>query len=173
MYRTEHVEARPMSCSDCGHAWAGERHCAKCGRFVLFARRRNPGDDPHTYTDVVSMEESMQFPEYAELCANPNRESNRTTTVSNRWDTIDSEPVRLVRPDGTCAIVPKLYRIWRRPVGMLGCWVQFRWNGKIHSPDLSVPIGVSELPRDAESLTDDEAARYWFKSSRLIGSSSH
>ena len=74
----------------------------------------------------------------------------------------DAEPVILTRPDGTKSACAKLYRIWRKPVGMWGCWVVFRYNGKEHVPDLSVPISVLKLPRDAKPLTDEEAARYWF-----------
>lgn len=65
----------------------------------------------------------------------------------------------------TCAQCGKshgvLYRAWRKPCGMLGCWVQFRYNGEIHVPDLSVPIGVQKLPRDAVRLSDAEASEYW------------
>ena len=74
----------------------------------------------------------------------------------------DKEPVRLQRPDGTLSTVPKLYRIYRRPVDMCGCWVVFRYNGEKHVPDLSVPIYTDKLPRDAKPLTDEEAAKYWF-----------
>ena len=54
-----------------------------------------------------------------------------------------------------------LWRAFRKPVGMLGCWVQFRWDGKIHAPDLSVPIPIARPPRGAEKLTDEEATKYW------------
>lgn len=54
-----------------------------------------------------------------------------------------------------------LYKVARRPVGMLGCWVQFRWNGEVHAPDLSIPIRVERLPRDAERMAPAEAAAYW------------
>lgn len=64
-----------------------------------------------------------------------------------------------VGPDGKTH--PVLYRVYRRPVGMLGCWVVFRYNGGEHVPDLSVPISTFRLPRDAERLTDAEALRYW------------
>jgi hypothetical protein len=76
---------------------------------------------------------------------------------------VDSEPVRLTRPNGSTTTVPRLYRVFRKPAGMFGCWVVFRWNGKEHVPDLSVPIGVEKLPRDATPLSDSEAANYWFK----------
>lgn len=76
--------------------------------------------------------------------------------------TVDSEPVKYTRPNGSLTTCPKLYRVWRKPVGMWGCWVVFRYNNEKHVPDLSVPIGVDRLPRDAEALTHDEATRYWF-----------
>jgi hypothetical protein len=74
----------------------------------------------------------------------------------------DAEPVQLTRPDGSVTTRPRLYRIYRRPVGMFGCWVVFRYNGREQVPDLSVPIRVLQLPRDATPLTDEEAAAYWF-----------
>lgn len=75
---------------------------------------------------------------------------------STAW-TMESEPVTLA--DGKTR--PKLYRVFRRPVGILGCWVQFRYNGEIHVPDLSVPVSVFKLPRDARPLSDEEALAYW------------
>lgn len=56
---------------------------------------------------------------------------------------------------------PKLYRIWRKPQGMFGNWVIFRWNNEDHVPDLSVTISVEKLPRDAEALTEAEMIIYW------------
>lgn len=73
---------------------------------------------------------------------------------------VDSEPVQLVWK-GKKHIVPKLYRIWRKPAGMFGCWVVFRINGKEQVPDLSCPIGLPKLPRDAVALTDAEAIESW------------
>ncbi len=57
-----------------------------------------------------------------------------------------------------------VYGFWRKPCGQFGAWVQFRINGKIHAPDLSVPITVGfkswhslhKLPRDAKPLNMDE-----------------
>lgn len=83
--------------------------------------------------------------------------SPESTTFCN-----DVEPMELTRPNGSVTTCPKLYRAWRVPVGMWGNWVVFRYNGKEHVPDLSVPIAVFKLPRDAEALTQEEATRYWF-----------
>lgn len=55
----------------------------------------------------------------------------------------------------------RLHIFVRKPVGMLGCWVQFRYCGAIHAPDLSVPIALFTLPRDARPVTDEENARLW------------
>lgn len=55
----------------------------------------------------------------------------------------------------------RLYRIYRLPVGMWGAWVQFRVNGQLHAPDLSVPWSMLTLPRDAVRLTDEECVTYW------------
>ena len=56
---------------------------------------------------------------------------------------------------------PRLYVAWRKPVGMFGCWVVFRYNGEEHVPDLSVPISLYKLPRDAKPLSDSDNAKYW------------
>ena len=47
---------------------------------------------------------------------------------------------------------PKLYGFWRKPCGMLGHWVVFRIDGEECVPDLSVPIQLRKLPRDAREL---------------------
>lgn len=56
---------------------------------------------------------------------------------------------------------PKLYRFYRRPVGMCGNWVVFRYNAAEHVPDLSVPIQLFKLPRDARPMTDAESVAHW------------
>lgn len=59
----------------------------------------------------------------------------------------------------------KVYsRIWtavRKPCGMFGCWVVFRYNGKEHVPDLSVPISVFKLPRDAKPMSIENTIKTW------------
>ena len=57
-----------------------------------------------------------------------------------------------------------LYKVARRPVDMVGCWVRFRYNGAIHAPDLSIPIRVKKLPLGAERMTADAATAYWHSS---------
>jgi len=57
--------------------------------------------------------------------------------------------------------LPKLYRFYRRPAGMWGHWVVFRYNGEEHVPDLSCPLSMFKLPRDAKPLTDKESITYW------------
>ena len=59
----------------------------------------------------------------------------------------------------------QLYRAWRKPCGMYGPWVVFRYNGAEHVPDLSVPIRIDQLPRDAQPMTIEECAAYWHSSS--------
>lgn len=56
---------------------------------------------------------------------------------------------------------PVIYRAWRKPAGTWGCWVVFRYNGEEHVPDMSIPIAVNRLPRGAQRLDTDAAARYW------------
>lgn len=75
----------------------------------------------------------------------------------------DREPVTLINPKyNEPSTVPQLYRVWRKPVGTLGCWVVFRYLGKEHVPDLSVPIASFKLPKGAEKLTKEEMKEYWF-----------
>ena len=50
---------------------------------------------------------------------------------------------------------------YRKPAGMFGCWVIFRYNGDEHVPDLSIPISVFRLPRDAKTLTDEQSSAIW------------
>lgn len=54
-----------------------------------------------------------------------------------------------------------LYVFYRKPAGMFGNWVVFRYLGEEHVPDLSIPIRVPELPRGAKRMTTEQAARYW------------
>ncbi len=69
-----------------------------------------------------------------------------------------AEPVRCSRCGETH---PRLYIAVRKPVGMFGCWVVFRLNGKEEVPDLSVPIAMFKLPRDAKPVSDADNERLW------------
>lgn len=55
----------------------------------------------------------------------------------------------------------RIHVAYRRPCGMFGCWVLFRYLGGTHAPDLSVPIHVFQLPRGARPLSDSENAAVW------------
>lgn len=55
----------------------------------------------------------------------------------------------------------QLYRAWRKPREMFGPWVVFQYNGEQHIPDLSVPISVDILPKDAKPLSIAECSAYW------------
>ena len=57
--------------------------------------------------------------------------------------------------------LPRLWKFYRRPAGMFGCWVVFRYNGKEHVPDLSVPLQLFKMPRDAERMSDEDAIKHW------------
>jgi hypothetical protein len=74
------------------------------------------------------------------------------------WNAPPLEPV-------ACPVCGKeherIHIAFRRPAGMFGPWVVFRYNGEKHVPDLSIPISVSRLPKDAVALDDDENARAW------------
>ena len=86
------------------------------------------------------------------------------------WDTYNGPGAYEPRPDSTtfCDPVeldssgnPRLWRFYRRPLGMFGCWVVFRYNGEEHVPDLSVPLSLLRLPRDVQQLTDAESVAHW------------
>ena len=59
---------------------------------------------------------------------------------------------------------PQIGIAYRRPRGMLGCWVQFQYLGKLHAPDLSVPIDVPEWPKGTRLLNQQENSEYWHRS---------
>lgn len=74
------------------------------------------------------------------------------------WNHAPAEPV----PCATCGKDhERIHVAYRKPCGMFGPWVQFRYNGEIHVPDLSIPISVERLPRDAQPLSDEENERMW------------
>lgn len=73
------------------------------------------------------------------------------------------EPIELLACPQCGRQHEQLYRVWRKPAGMLGCWVVFRYNGKEHVPDLSCPLGVDKLPRGAEKLSPQDNAIAWHK----------
>jgi len=56
-----------------------------------------------------------------------------------------------------------LHTFIRKPRGMCGCWVVFQYNGEEHVPDLSVPLSLDRLPKDAVAMTEAESAEYWHK----------
>ncbi len=57
----------------------------------------------------------------------------------------------------------QIYRVFRKPAGMFGPWVVFRYNGDEHVPDLSHPIAIVQLPRGAERLSAEENSETWHK----------
>lgn len=71
---------------------------------------------------------------------------------------VDRETYLCARCGGKHSVI---YKVARRPVDMLGCWVRFRYNGALHAPDLSVPISIDRLPRDAERMDEATATAYW------------
>jgi hypothetical protein len=56
---------------------------------------------------------------------------------------------------------PRMYVAFRKPCGMFGCWVQFRYNGEVEVPDLSIPITVKKYPKGAIRMSDVESSRMW------------
>ena len=73
---------------------------------------------------------------------------------------------KLTAPSGEVKTMIKLYRVWRKPAGMIGCWVLWRLNGRSRPLDLSIPTAVEKLPFDAHPLSDDDAAAYWWGDAR-------
>lgn len=59
---------------------------------------------------------------------------------------------------------PVIYEFFRKPVGMWGAWVVFRYHGDTHAPDLSIPLRLVTLPKGAERVPDQAALRYWLDS---------
>ena len=57
--------------------------------------------------------------------------------------------------------LPVLYTFARKPAGMLGCWVVFRYLGEKHVPNMSCPLNLDTLPRGAVRMTDDETLETW------------
>ncbi len=56
---------------------------------------------------------------------------------------------------------PRLFTFVRKPKGMFGCWVVFRYNGKDQVPDLSCPLSLEKLPRGAEPMSLVESMNVW------------
>ena len=56
---------------------------------------------------------------------------------------------------------PRIFTVARKPKGMFGQWVVFRYNGKDNVPDLSCPIAEFRLPRDAKPVTDEQNTAIW------------
>jgi len=152
MYLVHWVE-EPYKCCECGVVYEGG-HICKCGKAVTHVFTHGKTSSDRSTRDLY-LEWS---PELAIKCRNG---ASPTCCVANHWREVDSEMVDLTKPDGSIMREPKLYRVFRKPVGMFGCWVEFRYNGEINVPDLSVPIRVEKLPRDAVALTDEESVKYW------------
>lgn len=58
---------------------------------------------------------------------------------------------------------PILHTFVRKPVGMMGCWVVFRYNGEENVPDLSCPFGMDKLPKGSKRMTQIESEEAWHK----------
>src|SRR5262249_36331966 len=56
---------------------------------------------------------------------------------------------------------PRIYIAVRKPKGMFGQWVVFRYNGKDQVPDLSCPIAEFSLPKDAKPVSDTDNSQIW------------
>ena len=87
-----------------------------------------------------------------------------------RWEEINGPNAYYPKPESTTFTDevekdssgnPHLWHFYRRPKGMFGCWVVFRYNGKDQVPDLSCPMSLFKMPRDAVKLTDAESVAHW------------
>ncbi len=58
---------------------------------------------------------------------------------------------------------PQLYVAWRKPAGTWGHWTVFRYLGEEHVPDLSIPIPVPSLPRNAVKLSPEDSCALWHR----------
>ena len=81
----------------------------------------------------------------------------------NQW----GSPSKEVMAQMPCYICgehhPVIYVIYRKPLGLWGHWTVFRWNNDEHVPDLSIPISVDNLPKDAQRLSDSETCECWHR----------
>ena len=158
-----HYAEKPVRCMECGHPWEGQDRCQKCGRFVLLARKyERPHQKPDEAKELLSVGAAMLKPDYEAFCKEHKANSIGTTSCCNSFEMHDSEPVVLPHPRKGTSTVQKLYRVWRKPVDMCGHFVGFKISGEKTYPDLSCPTWLEKLPRDAEPLTNEEAAKYWF-----------
>lgn len=62
-------------------------------------------------------------------------------------------------PDGK--FYPRIWTFVRKPRGMFGCWVVFWFNGKENVPDLSCPMGLFKLPKDAKPMDNETCIKTW------------
>ncbi len=159
MYLVAQTEQQPPQCDNCGtHSTdVNEWQCSNCKRLFWARYYLNPNPDPK---DPQSMKLFTRRHEALGDDCYPVSSSEMAAAYLPVTSKYDVEPVTLHWGEKD-HVVPKLYRIWRKPVGMLGCWVVFKWNNEEHVPDLSVPISVEKLPKDVEPLTDEEAIEYW------------
>jgi len=58
---------------------------------------------------------------------------------------------------------PILWTFIRKPLGMWGPWIEFRYNGEIHVPDMSCPFGLDKLPKGSKRMTQEESEIAWHK----------
>jgi hypothetical protein len=74
---------------------------------------------------------------------------------------VDEEYTDTFTDPATGRPLPYIWTAPRKPCGMCGCWVVFRYNGEEHVPDLSIPISVEKMPRGAVRLSQEESLKLW------------
>lgn len=84
-----------------------------------------------------------------------------TSTGPKEYPEEIGDAVEQVKCNTCGSFHPRLWVAYRKPKGMFGHWVIFEYNGEEHTLDLSTPIALYKVPRDAEKLSDEENARAW------------
>jgi hypothetical protein len=83
-----------------------------------------------------------------------------------KWDMLDFEPLEEVACTVCADRHAQLYEVFRKPLGLFGQFVVFRYNGEEHVPDLSIPIRIDKIPRGGRRLSLEENSQAWHKESR-------
>jgi hypothetical protein len=153
----------PIKCNECGAEYVPDsKSCVGCKRYFLQVRKYTaPKQNYKEATVLRSMRDATIDSEYLDLCKKGLKADDTAMACNAYWPEY-AEPISFTDKNGKIHKVPKLYYIYRKPVGMCGNYVGFRVNGQITYPDMSTPIRVDRLPRDSKPLTEEESRQYWF-----------
>ena len=113
------------------------------------------------------MSSLLQFD--GDIRKNPKTQLKEVGLEFVRYVLVTGKPIsqNFLDPFVTCTICgkkhPQIGVAYRRPRGMLGCWVRFQYLGELHAPDLSVPIDVPEWPAGTHILSSEENSKNWHR----------